>query len=212
MKAKSKRTTVKRSPKKAKYDEEVIYKILDGEFLCHVSFIHNDHPVCIPTLYGRKGNLLYLHGATSSRLMKSIEGQEVCISITIVDGLVLARSAFHHSMNYRSVVVFGTPRKVQEADKNLALKVISDNMLPGRWEDSRLPNEKELKATVVLSMTLEESSAKIRSGGPIDDSKDYELDIWAGEIPVYRKYLPAVSDETGIPNLPLPGYLTNLKK
>lgn len=201
------KTKVKRSPKRGAYDADTIHRILDADFVCQVAFVYEGYPVSIPTLYGRVGNKLYLHGATSSRMMKAIEGHQVCVSITLVDGLVLARSAFHHSMNYRSVMVFGTPVKVAEAEKNEALKVISDHMLAGRWEDARLPNSKELKATTVLELSLQEASAKVRTGPPADDKEDYSLDVWAGVVPINRAYGKPESDETGVKNLSLPSYL-----
>lgn len=201
------KTKVKRSPKRGAYDADTIHRILDADFVCQVAFVYEGYPVSIPTLYGRVGNKLYLHGATSSRMMKAIEGHKVCVSITLVDGLVLARSAFHHSMNYRSVMVFGTPVKVADVEKNEALKVISDHMLAGRWEDARLPNSKELKATSVLELSLQEASAKVRTGPPADDKEDYSLDVWAGVVPITRAYGKPESDETGVKNLSLPSYL-----
>jgi len=201
------KTKVKRSPKRGAYDAQTIHDILDADFVCQVAFVFDGYPVSIPTLYGRAENKLYLHGATSSRMMKAIEAQQVCVSVTLIDGLVLARSAFHHSMNYRSVVVFGVPVKVSEQEKNKALKVISDHMLSGRWEDARLPNTKELKATTVLELSLEEASAKVRTGPPADDKEDYGLNVWAGVVPIARQYGSPVSDETGVKHLELPSYL-----
>jgi nitroimidazol reductase NimA-like FMN-containing flavoprotein (pyridoxamine 5'-phosphate oxidase superfamily) len=182
---KSERTKVRRAPSRGSYDPEIINQILDAHFLCHVAFIHNDYPVVIPTLYGRKEDHLYLHGATSSRLMKTLaKGVGLSLSVTLVDGFVLARSAFHHSMNYRSVVLFGQGELVPESDKYEALKIIFEHILPGRWNEVREPNNKELKATNVLSIPIREASAKIRTGPPKDDEPDYELDVWAGVIPL----------------------------
>ena len=178
------RSKVKRAPKRGHYDQETIYKILDASQICHVAFVHNGYPVSIPTIFGRSDDKLYLHGASTSRMMVDLEkGIDISISVAHVDGLVLARSAFHHSMNYRSVVVFGKASLVKDEDKNEALKVISEHLLPGRWEEVRVPTVKELKATTVLEIAIDEASAKIRTGGPIDDKEDYALNIWAGELP-----------------------------
>lgn len=180
----SDRSKVKRAPKRGHYDQKTINEILDSSQICHVAFVHEGYPVSIPTIFGRSGNKLYIHGAATSRLMVDLEkGIEISLSVAHVDGLVLARSAFHHSMNYRSVVVFGKAKLVEDAYKNEALKVISDHLIPHRWEEVREPNSKELKATKVLEIIIDQASAKIRTGGPLDDKKDYDLDIWAGEIP-----------------------------
>ncbi len=183
---KTNRTKVKRIPVRGQYDIESIYSILDAHFLCHIGFIHEDYPVVIPTLYGRYGDRLYIHGATTSRLLKSLqEGIEISLSVTLVDGLVLARSAFHHSMNYRSVVLFGVAQLVTDPEEKFkALKAVSDQIIAGRWEEVRLPNEKELKATTVLSIPIHEASAKVRTGPPVDDKPDYDLDVWAGVVPL----------------------------
>lgn len=187
---------VKRVPKRALYDTESIHEILDKEFLCHVSFVHNEHPVVIPTLYGRKDNALYLHGAAVSRMMNSLEqGIDLCISVAQVNGIVLARSAFHHSANYESVVLFGKGTLVEGEEKELGLKVISDQVLQGRWEESRLPTEKEMAITKVIRIDIEQATGKKRTGGPVDDQRDYELDIWAGVIPVESNYGTPIPDE-----------------
>lgn len=185
-----------RAPKRGHYDKETIYRILDQDYLCHVGFVHEGSPVVIPTLYGRHENAVYLHGSMASRMMKNLEkGCEVCITVTQVDGLVLARSAFHHSMNYQSVVVFGTAELVTDEEKTMALKVISDQIIADRWEEVRKPNEKEMKATMVLKISLDQASAKIRTGGPVDEKADHSLDVWAGHVPVKRQYLPPITDE-----------------
>lgn len=192
---KTNKSKIKRAPKRGHYDEETIFRVLDAGQIAHVAFIHHGHPVVIPTNYGRSGNKLYIHGASVSRLMVELEkGIDVSMSVAHVDGLVLARSAFHHSMNYRSVVVFGKARLVGDEDKNTALKIISDHLIPGRWEEVREPNAKELKATKVLEISIDEASAKIRTGGPIDDDEDYDLDIWAGEIPLNHRASIPISD------------------
>ena len=186
----TKKTKVKRVPKRGHYDQETIYRILDEGRVCHVGFTHEGYPVVIPTVYGRKDNMLYLHGAMSSRMMKDLaEGIDVCVTVTHENGLVLAKSAFHHSMNYASVVAFGKAVQVSDVnEKMIALKAILDHLLDGRWEETRLPNAKELKATMVLALPLDEASAKIRTGGPGDDPEDIDLDIWVGVIPFRRVY------------------------
>ena len=162
------KTKIKRVPNRGNYDPEVIYKILDQAFICHVGFIYEGNPVVIPTAYGRIGDKLYLHGSTKSRMLMVLEtGCEICVTVTIVDGLVLARSIFHHSMNYRSVILFGKPQKVtSEKEKDQALKAFTNHIIPGRWEEARRPNKKELKGTMVVSLPISEASAKIRTGPP----------------------------------------------
>ena len=199
----SSKNRVRRVPKRGHYDTETINKILDKEFMCHVGFVHEEYPVVIPTLYGREGNRIYLHGSTASRMMKTLgKGVPVSIGVTRVNSLVLARSAFHHSANYESVVVFGTAILLEsKEDKLHALKVISDNILMNRWEECRTPSEKELKATAVLAVTIEEASAKVREGGPVDDKPDYELPIWAGELPINKTFGSPIPDPSGVESL-----------
>ena len=176
---------VKRVPKRGHYDEATMHEILDKQFVCQVGIIQDDYPVIIPMLYGREGNTIYLHGATTSRLMMHMEaGHPVCVSVTRVNGLVLARSVFHHSANYESVVLFGKGRALETDDEKMhALEIVSEHILAGRWQEARLPNAKELKATKVIAFEIEQGSAKRRTGGPKDEKEDYALDIWAGEIP-----------------------------
>lgn len=199
-------TTVKRVPKRGHYDPATIHQILDKAYLAHIGFVAEGQPYVIPTLYGRKGVTLYLHGATTSRLLKNIVNQKICLTVSLIDGLVLARSAFHHSMNYRSVVLLGQPELVEDLEeKELGLKVISDHLIAGRWEEVRTPNAKELKATAVLKITIQEGSAKIRTGHPVDDKEDYELDIWAGQVPLSMVAAAPIADELlgeGIPISP----------
>ena len=204
------RSKVRRAPKRSHYDRESIHNILDAGQICHIGFIHKGRPVVIPTIYGRSENKLFIHGATVSRLITELEkGIDISLSVAHVDGLVLARSAFHHSMNYRSVVVFGKAKLVEDHGKNAALKVISDHLIPGRWEEVREPNAKELKATKVLEIPIDEASAKIRTGGPIDDKEDYELDTWAGEIPLKRQALEPVDDVKMKSDLKVPKSVLN---
>jgi len=180
------RTNVKRVPKRGIYDLDQIKTILDAHFLCHIGFVHEGSPVVIPTLYGRKGDQLYIHGATTSRMLKTLQEEvEISVSVTLLDGIVLARSAFHHSMNYRSVVLFGKAKLVEGDQEKLdALEVISNQVITGRWEEVRLPNKKELKATTMLSIPIREASAKVRTGPPVDEKEDYDLDVWAGIVPL----------------------------
>jgi hypothetical protein len=186
MDAPSLRTQVRRLPKRGQYDPAVIHAILDEGFLCHVGFVHEGSPVVLPTSYGRSGDTLYIHGSAASRMLKTLEqGVPVSIAVTLVDGLVLARSAFHHSINYRSVVIFGTAVAVTDpVEKNEALRLFTEQLIPGRWDEVRQPAPQELKGTSVLKIALDEASAKVRTGGPIDDEEDYALPIWAGVLPL----------------------------
>jgi len=180
------RTRVRRRPQRAVYDCEQVYAILDEAFVCHVGFIADGRPVVIPTAYGRAGDRLYLHGSAASRMIRSLaEGIDVCVTVTLVDGLVLGRSAFHTSINYRSVVIFGKARLVTERDEKLeAFRRFTNHVIPGRWEEVRPPTDQELAATSALFLPLEEVSAKVRTGGPIDDEEDYSFPVWAGVVAV----------------------------
>ncbi len=206
---KTERSQVRRVAKRGKYDRETVHKILDEGFVCHVGFSADEQIFVIPTLYARVDDSIIIHGSHISRMLKNIEkGVKVCVTVTLIDGLVLARSAFHHSMNYRSVVVFGTGKLVEdEAGKLSALKAVSDNLLPKRWEDSREPTENELNITSVLKIEIEEASAKIREGDPVDDAKDYELPIWAGVLPYEAKFGEPIADAKLDKNIELPDYL-----
>jgi uncharacterized protein len=208
------RATVRRLPKRAAYDEATVHAILDAGFLAHVGFCVEGQPFVIPTLYGRKGSTLYLHGSAASRMLRELEkGLPACATVTLVDGLVLARSAFHHSMNYRSVVAFGTARKIEDsAAKEQALRSISEHLIAQRWADVRPPNEQELKATTVLELEIEEASAKQRTGGPIDDEEDYALDVWAGVLPVQLTTAPAEADVRLSARAEVPSYLGNFAR
>jgi|SRR5689334_13459073 len=182
----SERTRVARLPKRGAYDRETIYKILDEAFVCHVGFVVDGQPFVIPTNFGRAGGTLSLHGSAASRMLHALgEGVPVCVTVTLVDGLVLARSAFHHSVNYRSVVVLGTAKLVNDpSEKMEALRLFTEHIMKGRWNEIRPPSEQELKATSVLALPLEEASAKIRTGGPVDEEEDYVLPVWAGVLPL----------------------------
>ena len=201
---KTNKTKVKRAPKRGHYDTKTIYKILDNDYICQVGFVYNGYPVVIPTIYGRKDDYLYFHGASVSLLLVTMEeGVPVSVNVTQTDGIVVARSAFHHSLNYHSVTVFGHAELItDDIERMEALKTISDQIIQLRWEEARLPNEKELKATKVLKLKITEASAKIRTGPPKDEKADYDLDIWAGVIPIERKYGEPISDpklKSGIP-------------
>jgi nitroimidazol reductase NimA-like FMN-containing flavoprotein (pyridoxamine 5'-phosphate oxidase superfamily) len=182
----TKRSQVKRLPKRGSYERELIYTILDEALVAHIGFVVDNQPFVIPMAYGREGDCLYIHGSSVSRLLQTLEkGLEICFTATLLDGLVIARSLFHHSMNYRSVVLFGKATLVNsEAEKMTALQVLTEQIIPGRWQQARLPNSYELKATTVLSLPIEEGSAKVRSGSPNDSTDDYSLPIWAGELPL----------------------------
>ena len=180
------RTTLKRLPKRGQYDHEAVHQILDEAFVCHVGFVADGKPVVIPTAFARIGQELYIHGSAASRMLRSLdEGIDVCLTVTLVDGLVLARSAFHHSINYRSVVIFGIARLVEDpAEKLNALHAFTDHIVHDRWQDVRPPTDSELRATTVLKIPLEEVSAKVRTGPPLDDEEDYALSVWAGVVPL----------------------------
>lgn len=180
------RTRVNRMSKRGDYSQKTIYGILDAAFVCHVGFVVDGQPYVIPTGYGRDGNMLYLHGSAASRMLRTLAGGiDVCVTVTVLDGIVLARSAFHHSMNYRSVVMLGKAMPVEGDDeKRTALRAISEQIVPGRWNDVRKPTSQELKATAVLRLPIEEASAKIRTGPALDEEADYELDVWAGVVPI----------------------------
>src|SRR5450755_1225878 len=192
------RTRVVREPQRAVYDRDTVNQILDEAFLCHVGFVSSSdgQPFVIPTSYGRDGDVLYIHGSAASRMLRNLDqGVPVCITVTLLDGLVLARSIFNHSMNYRSVVILGTATLVDDpAEKLAALRAISEHIIPHRWNDARQPNEKELKATSVLRLPITEFSAKVRVGPPMDDEEDYAFLTWAGVIPLEMKVGEAIRD------------------
>jgi uncharacterized protein len=208
------RTAVKRLPKRANYDRETVYRILDEAFLCHVGFAVEGQPYVIPTGYGRAGDTLYLHGSAASRMLRTLsEGVAVCVTVTLLDGLVLARSAFHHSMNYRSVVVLGSARVVDNPEEKLkALRAFSEHVVPGRWAAVRHPNEQEMNATTVLAVPLEEVSAKIRSGPPLDEEEDYSLSVWAGVLPLKLTPQEPEADPRLQPGTALPDYVRSYSR
>jgi nitroimidazol reductase NimA-like FMN-containing flavoprotein (pyridoxamine 5'-phosphate oxidase superfamily) len=191
------RTRVIREPQNAVYNRDTVNAILDEAFLCHVGFAVEGQPYVIPTSYGRDGDTLYIHGSSASRMLRNLDqGIPVCVTVTLLDGLVLARSIFNHSMNYRSVVILGKATIVNDpAEKLAALRALSEHIIPHRWDDSRQPNEKELKATSVLRLPINEFSAKVRVGPAIDDEEDYSFPTWAGVIPLEMKVGEAIRDE-----------------
>ena len=193
---KSERTTVKRLPKRGVYDAETIHAILDEGFVCHVGFCIDGHPGVIPTAYVRDGSTLYLHGSVANRMLRVIAGGgEACVVVTHIDGLVLARSAFHHSMNYRSAVVIGAGRTVMGEERDRAMMLFTERMARGRSMEVRPPNEAELKQTLVVAIPIEEASAKVRTGPPLDDDEDYDLAVWAGVVPMKLQAGEPISDE-----------------
>ena len=197
------RTRVMREPQRAVYDRDAVNQILDEGLLCHVGFVVDGQPYVIPTLYARAGERIYFHGSTASRMLRSLsEGIRVCVTVTLVDGFVLARSAFHHSMNYRSVVALGQVRLVTDPpEKREALRLLTNHLVPGRWEEVREPSDQELRATSVLALDLEEVSAKVRTGPPVDDAEDYKLPVWAGVVPLRAELGSPVTDDRVPPGI-----------
>ena len=191
------RTQVRRLPKRAAYDKKQVHAILDEGFICHVGFSVDGQPFVIPTGYARAGGQIYIHGSAASRMLRTLDaGIDICLTVTLVDGFVLARSAFHHSMNYRSVVVLGKAKLVTDpVEKRDALRCFTNHIVPGRWEEVRQPTDQELKATTVLALPLEEVSAKVRTGPPVDDEEDYSLPIWAGVVPLRSQVGEPVPDD-----------------
>jgi uncharacterized protein len=212
--AQTERTRVKRIPKRGNYEREKIYQILDEAFVCHVGFTIDEKPFVIPTGYARIGDDLMIHGSSASRMMRNLsEGVEVCVTVTLIDGLVLARSAFHHSMNYRSVVIFGKAQLIEnESEKFDALKAFTEHIIPHRWTEIRPPSDLELKATTVLSLPITEASAKIRTGNPVDDEADYELNVWAGELPLSLKIGEPIADEKLKDSIKIPDYVLSYQR
>jgi nitroimidazol reductase NimA-like FMN-containing flavoprotein (pyridoxamine 5'-phosphate oxidase superfamily) len=205
------RTRVVREPDRGVYDRETVYRILDEGFLCHVGFVVDGQPFVIPTSYGREDSNLYIHGSAASRMLRQMKaGVQVCVTVTLLDGLVLARSVFNHSMNYRSVVILGKATLVDVPDEKLAaLRTLAEHIIPGRWNDARQPNERELKATSVLQVPIEEFSAKVRTGPAIDDEGDYSFPTWAGVVPLEMRPGLPISDPRLDLTRGLPEYLRN---
>lgn len=210
----SERTRVVREPQRGVYDLETIYKILDEAFVCHVGFSMDSQPYVIPTLFARVGDALYFHGSAASRMLRNLtDGIPVCVTVTLTDGFVLARSVFNHSMNYRSVVALGKATLVNTPQEKFeALRAFTEKILPGRWNEARQPSEKEQKATSILRLPLTEVSAKVRSGPPTDDEPDYALPVWAGVIPVHLAFDAPVRDEKCDPSIAMPSYVAHYRR
>lgn len=208
------KTTLKRLPQRGEFDREAVYRILDEALVCHVGFVVDGQPFVIPTSYGRVGDTLFVHGSAASRMMKTLGGKvPVCITVTLIDGLVLARSAFHHSVNYRSVVVFGQAELVEdEPGKMAALAAITEHIVPGRWAEVREPNAQELKATTVLAIPLEEASAKVRIGDPKDDDEDMAIPVWAGQLPLRLTPGAPINDSLLTAGIEPPDYVLNYNR
>jgi nitroimidazol reductase NimA-like FMN-containing flavoprotein (pyridoxamine 5'-phosphate oxidase superfamily) len=209
---KTDRVTVRRRPQRAAYDESTIFAILDATFLCHVGFVLNGQPLVIPTSFGRDGRTIYLHGAAASRMLRELStGVAVCVTVTVLDGLVLARSIFHHSVNYRSVVILGNASPCEGEEKSRGLKVVSDHIIPGRWAEVRAPSAIELRATSLLKLEITEASAKIRHGPPIDDEEDYGLGCWAGVLPFALVPQEPVPDPRLATGIEVPNYVRTFR-
>lgn len=208
------RTQVRRLPDRGHYDSETVHKILDEGFLCHVGFVVDGQPFVIPTGYARVGDAVYLHGSAASRMLRTLAGGvQVCVTVTLVDGLVLARSAFHHSMNYRSVVILGRAHLVEDGEEKVrALAAFTNHIVPGRWDAVRPVRDSETKATSVLKLSLQEVSAKIRTGPPKDDAEDYELPIWAGVLPLRIAAGEPIADPKLPDGIPAPAVLRNYSR
>jgi nitroimidazol reductase NimA-like FMN-containing flavoprotein (pyridoxamine 5'-phosphate oxidase superfamily) len=208
------RNRLKRLPKRGQYDRATIYQILDEALICHVGFVDKRQPYVIPINFARVEDSIVMHGAKASRLLKHIQaGHPICVEATIVDGLVLARSVFHHSVNYRSVVLFGKGCLVEEEQEKLAaLRAVTEHLIPGRWDEARLPSRKELNATSVVAIKIDEASAKVRVGPPVDEEEDYALPVWAGILPLQELPLAPIQDERQSQDIRLPGYIADYSR
>ena len=209
----SKRTKVRRLAERGRYDTETVEEILDQGFVCHLGVSDHGSVRVVPTAYARVGDVLYLHGAAGNASLKASQGSEVCVTVTLVDGLVLARAAFHHSINYRSVTIYGTATEVtDDAEKRLALDAVVEHIVPGRGVDARRPNDSELKSTRVIRLPISEASAKVRTGGPKDDEDDMDLPIWAGVIPMHTSTETPIADDHLRDDVDVPTYASNYRR
>ena len=208
------RTKLKRLPKRGHFDRETVYGILDEGFICHVGFAPEGQPFVIPTGYARDGDKLYIHGSQASRMLRTLSGGvDACVTVTIIDGLVLARSAFHHSMNYRSVVVFGRATLVEDPEEKMAaLLALSEHIIRGRWAEVREPTDVEMKQTTVLMLPLTEASAKVRTGPPLDDEEDYAMDVWAGVVPLRLVAGEPINDPRLPEGIQIPAYAREYRR
>ncbi len=206
-------TTVRRNAKRGVYNRAVIDAILDEGLVCHVAFVHEGKPCLIPTAYAREGRWLYLHGARKNRMLQAICGQAACITVTLLDGLVLARSAFHHSVNYRSVVLYGEGEEVTDAGEKLrAMERLVEHIVPGRWAEARQPTDEELNVTLIVRLPVEECSAKVRTGPPVDDEADLLLDVWAGVLPLSLSWGEPLPDTLQPASIPVPRYVARYRR
>lgn len=210
---KTERNTVRRVPRRADYDVDTVHRLFDQAWFCHVGFVSETVPTIIPMFHARLDDRIILHGATTSRLMMLLaSGVPICLSVAMVDGLVLARSLFHHSLNYRSAVAYGFGEVITDpASRTRAFHAIADMVMPGRWDEARQPNEQEAKASLLCSVQIESASAKIRTGGPIDDNDDYHLDVWAGVVPLREQMLTPVSDPLSLREIAVPEYIEEFR-
>jgi nitroimidazol reductase NimA-like FMN-containing flavoprotein (pyridoxamine 5'-phosphate oxidase superfamily) len=205
------RTRLTRNAERGAADRSVLHEVLDAGMICHLGVVVNGSPRVLPTCYGRLDDTLYLHGSTGASSLMAAPTQDVCVTVTHLDGLVLARSAFHHSVNYRSAVIYGTPELVTDPDEKTAgLRAIIENLVPGQWDSTREPSRKELAATSVIALSLEESSVKVRQAPPSDEEEDYALDIWAGVLPVTQTVGAPSPDPLLRPDIPIPGHIAQL--
>ncbi len=207
---KTERSEVRRMKERGIYDRQAVNAILDAGFMCHVAYTIDGHPYCTPTLFWRSGDHVYWHGSSVSRFLKQATGHPACLTVTHVDGFVLARSAFNHSMNYRSAMLFGQVEEVTGPAKLEQLKVMVDHLFPGRWDELRPVTDKELNTTTVLRMAIDEGSAKVRDGDPSDNKADYELPIWAGVVPLRQSMGPAIPDPANLPGVEMPAHIRSL--
>lgn len=212
--SRTERTRLRRLPDRGGYDRDIIYAILDEAFICHVGFAVDEQPYVIPTGYARIGDDLYIHGSSASRMLRNLaKGIDVCVTVTLIDGLVLARSAFHHSINYRSVVILGKADLVEDAkEKHTVLEAFTEHVVPGRWAEVRWPTELELKATSVLKLSITEASAKIRTGDPKDDEEDYAMNVWAGVLPLRLATAEPIADSRLADGITVPNHVLNYKR
>ena len=208
------RTTLKRAPARGSHDLETIFAILDEALVCHIAFVHDGAPCVIPTFYARAGDSLLIHGSTANRMLRTLrDGAPACVSVTLMDGLVLARSAFRHSMNYRSVVIYGTAEEVTNAEqKRAALRAFLDHAVPNRWNEVRAPSGEETLRTMVLRIPVIEASAKMRTGGPVDVEEDYALDVWAGVLPLALEVGKPLNDERLADGIDVPRHVSTYRR
>ena len=210
----SRRTRLKRAPARGCHDLEAIYAILDEGLVCHIGFVHDGAPCVIPTFYARSGDLLLIHGSTANRMLRTLrDGASACVSVALVDGLVLARSAFHHSMNYRSVVIYGIAEELSDpAEKQAALRAFVDHAVPNRWGEIRPPSREETLRTMVLGLPIVEASAKLRTGGPVEEERDYQLDVWAGVVPLTLEAGKPLDDERLADGIAVPPHASTYRR